>query len=78
VWRRDNVETSAAGTPVSAATDVTSRPSRARAVCTTEALSRWLAGLPEVTETGRLTDQAALDDWARRNTLGLIELRRGG
>ena len=37
-----------------------------------EALSRWLASLPAV-ETGVLTDQAALDDWARRNTLGLID-----
>jgi len=39
----------------------------------TEALSRWLVSLPEAAETGNLTDQAALDDWARRNTLGLIE-----
>lgn len=39
----------------------------------TGALSRWLASLPERVETGRLTGQAALDDWARRNSLGLIE-----
>jgi hypothetical protein len=39
----------------------------------TEALSRWLAGLPATVGTGTLTDQAALDDWARRNTLGLID-----
>jgi hypothetical protein len=39
----------------------------------TEALKRWLASLPERVETATLTDQAALDDWARRNTLGLIE-----
>lgn len=39
----------------------------------TEALTRWLARLPERVETGNLTDQAALDEWARRNTLGLIE-----
>ena len=39
----------------------------------TEALSRWLASLPATVDTGALTDQAALDDWARRNTLGLID-----
>ena len=39
----------------------------------TEALSRWLASLPGMVDTGTLTDQEALDDWARRNTLGLIE-----
>jgi hypothetical protein len=38
----------------------------------TEALSRWLQTLPGQVETGRLTDQAVLDDWARRNTFGLI------
>ena len=37
-----------------------------------EALSRWLAGLPQRVETGELTGQAALDEWARRNTFGLI------
>jgi len=39
----------------------------------TEALSRWLASLPDPVEAGTLTDQAALDAWARRNTLELIE-----
>ena len=39
----------------------------------TEALSRWLASLPATVDTGVLTGQAALDDWARRTTLGLIE-----
>jgi hypothetical protein len=38
-----------------------------------EALSRWLASLPATVDTGALTDQAALDDWARRTTLGLID-----
>jgi hypothetical protein len=38
-----------------------------------EALSRWLASLPATVETGALTGQAALDDWARRTTAGLIE-----
>jgi hypothetical protein len=37
------------------------------------ALSRWLASLPAAVETGALTGQAALDDWARRSTAGLIE-----
>jgi hypothetical protein len=37
-----------------------------------EALSRWLASLPAAVETGALPGQAALDDWARRSTLGLI------
>lgn len=35
-------------------------------------LSRWLSGLPARVETGTLTSQAALDDWADRSTLGLI------
>jgi hypothetical protein len=39
----------------------------------TEALSRWLASLPGSVDAGVLTDQAALDDWARRSTLGLID-----
>jgi hypothetical protein len=38
----------------------------------TEELSRWLAALPEQAEIGELTDQAALDGWARRSTFGLI------
>ena len=38
----------------------------------TEALSRWLASLPAAVEAGVLTGQAALDDWARRSTWGLI------
>jgi len=35
-------------------------------------LGRWLAGLPRAVETGELTGQAALDDWARRSTGGMI------
>lgn len=38
-----------------------------------DALSRWLASLPAAVEAGPLPGQAALDDWARRSTLGLIE-----
>ena len=38
-----------------------------------EALSRWLASLPAAVDTGALTGQAALDDWVRRSTAGLIE-----
>jgi hypothetical protein len=37
-----------------------------------EALSRWLASLPATVDTGTLAGQAALDDWARRSTRGLI------
>jgi hypothetical protein len=39
---------------------------------TGEGLLGWLAGLPAQVETGELPGQAALDDWARRNTSGLI------
>ena len=39
----------------------------------TEALSRWLNSLPAAVEAGALTNQAALNNWARRNTLGLIK-----
>jgi hypothetical protein len=35
-------------------------------------LGRWLAGLPRAVATGALADQAALDDWARRSTGGMI------
>jgi hypothetical protein len=38
-----------------------------------EHLQRWMAGLPAGVQTGPLTTQAALDDWARRHTFGLIE-----
>ena len=38
----------------------------------TEALSGWQAGLPSAVQTGELRDQAYLDDWARRQTLGMI------
>jgi hypothetical protein len=38
-----------------------------------ETLARWLSGLPPQVETGPLTTQAALDDWARRHTFDLIE-----
>jgi Serpin (serine protease inhibitor) len=38
-----------------------------------EAQARWMAGLPADVQTGPLTTQAALDDWARRHTFGLIE-----
>jgi len=37
------------------------------------AQARWMAGLPADVQTGPLTTQAALDDWARRHTFGLIE-----
>jgi hypothetical protein len=36
-------------------------------------LASWLDGLPPQVETGPLTTQAALDDWARRHTFDLIE-----
>jgi hypothetical protein len=36
-------------------------------------LASWLHGLPPQVETGPLTTQAALDDWARRHTSGLID-----
>jgi hypothetical protein len=39
----------------------------------TEALSRWLANLPATVDTGALTGQAALNDWARRTTGELID-----
>lgn len=39
----------------------------------TEPLTRWLASLPETVDSGYLSDQAALDEWARRNTFGLIK-----
>jgi hypothetical protein len=35
-------------------------------------LGRWLAGLPRAVQTGELAGQAALDDWARRSTGGMI------
>ena len=38
----------------------------------TGGLGRWLAGLPPAVETGELTGQAALDDWAQRSTSGMI------
>jgi Serpin (serine protease inhibitor) len=40
---------------------------------TSATLERWLGGLPPQVETGPLTTQAALDDWARRHTFDLIE-----
>jgi hypothetical protein len=40
---------------------------------TSATLARWLAGLPPQVQTGPLPGQAALDDWARRHTFGLIE-----
>lgn len=36
-------------------------------------LGRWLFGLPRAVEAGELTGQAALDDWARRSTGGMIK-----
>lgn len=39
----------------------------------TGALSGWLAQLSASVATGPLPDQAGLDDWARRNTLDLID-----
>jgi hypothetical protein len=44
-----------------------------RAGALSEAQARWMAGLPADVQTGPLTTQAALDDWARRHTFGLIE-----
>ncbi len=38
----------------------------------TDALSGWQAGLPAAVETGELRDQAYLDGWASRRTLGMI------
>jgi hypothetical protein len=38
-----------------------------------DAVARWLAGLPPAVESGPLPGQAGVDDWARRNTFGLIE-----
>jgi hypothetical protein len=38
-----------------------------------ETLAHWMTGLPAEVQTGPLTTQAALDDWARRHTFGLIE-----
>jgi len=38
-----------------------------------DAASRWLTGLPPQVQTGPLTSQADLDDWAREGTFGLIE-----
>jgi hypothetical protein len=35
-------------------------------------LAGWLAGLPRAVQTGQLAGQAALDDWARRSTGGMI------
>jgi hypothetical protein len=37
-----------------------------------ETLARWLAWLPPEVQTGPLTTQADLDEWARRHTSGLI------
>ena len=39
----------------------------------TDAASHWMEELPPEVETGPVPDQAALDDWARRHTLGLID-----
>lgn len=38
----------------------------------TDALTSWQAGLPPAVETGELRDQPYLDEWARRNSLGMI------
>ena len=39
----------------------------------TAELAQWMAQLPAPVEIGEIPDQAALDDWARRHTDGLIE-----
>lgn len=39
----------------------------------TPVITRWLAGLPPQVQSGPLPGQAALDDWARRHSFGLIE-----
>lgn len=40
---------------------------------TSQAVARWLAGLPPEVRTGPLTGQADLDEWARRYTFKMIE-----
>ena len=44
-----------------------------RPVVDTPALARWLAGLPGRADTGYLSGQAALNEWARQHTFGLIK-----
>jgi hypothetical protein len=39
----------------------------------TATAARWQAGLPPTVQSGPLPGQAGVDDWARRNTFGLIE-----
>jgi hypothetical protein len=39
----------------------------------TPAVSRWLEGLPPQVQSGPMPGQAALDDWARRFSFGLID-----
>lgn len=39
----------------------------------TPAVARWLSGLPPQVQSGPLPGQAALDDWAREHSFGLIE-----
>lgn len=39
----------------------------------TPVIERWVAGLPPQVQSGPLPGQAALDDWARRHSFGLIE-----
>jgi len=38
-----------------------------------QALARWLAGLPAAVQTGELPSQPAADAWAREHTFGLVE-----
>jgi hypothetical protein len=40
---------------------------------TSGTLARWLAGLPPEVQTGPLTTQADLDEWARHHTFGLVK-----
>jgi hypothetical protein len=44
-----------------------------RAAVAGRGLDSWLAALPPQMATGAMPDQAALDAWARDNTLGLID-----
>jgi hypothetical protein len=45
----------------------------ARSGSTTDAFGRWTRKLPAGVESGPMPSQSAADDWAQRNTLGLIE-----
>ena len=44
----------------------------ARSESTTDAFQRWIRELPTGVDSGPMPSQTAANDWARRNTLGLI------